>query len=153
MEGVLYHDFGYQSLKRNIQDSEGKRKHATQITTLRKSDGTLTAGLNETIKHMLEHFTPEDNQNDDSEYNKQARTQSQEPIDTIDFTVEETKNAAASMGNKKAPGEDGITSEIYKSTIETLPRYITAIYNECLRKGTFPTRCKRAKIMPITKPG
>jgi hypothetical protein len=121
----------------------GNRKHTTQITTLRKSDGTLTSDLRETLKHMLEHFTPEDNQNDFSEHHKQARTQSQEPTDMADdkdFTVEEIKNAVASMGNKKAPGEDGITSEIYKSTIEILSRYITAIYNCCLKRGTFPER-------------
>jgi hypothetical protein len=104
---------------------------------------------------MLEHFTPEDNQNNDSDYHKQARILSQEPIDTAndkDFTVDEIKNVAVSMGNKKAPGKDRITSEIYKSTIEILPIYITAIYNSCLRRGTFP-RCKRTKIVPITKPG
>jgi hypothetical protein len=43
--------------------------------------------------------------------------------------VAEMKNAVASMGRKKASGEDGITIEIYKSTVEILPRFITAIYN------------------------
>jgi hypothetical protein len=57
------------------------------------------------------------------------------------------------MGNKKAPGEDGITSEIHKSTFEILPSYITAMYNGCLRRGVFPTRWKKAKFIPITKPG
>jgi hypothetical protein len=57
------------------------------------------------------------------------------------------------MGNKEAPGEDGITGEIYKSTFETFPSYITALYNGCLRRGVFPTRWKRAKLIPITKPG
>ena len=57
------------------------------------------------------------------------------------------------MGNKKAPGEDGIAGEIYKSTFEIFPNYITAMYNECLRIGVFPVRWKRAKLIPITKPG
>jgi hypothetical protein len=37
-------------------------------------------------------------------------------VDTVDdkeFTIEEITNALGSMGNKKAPGEDGITGEIY----------------------------------------
>jgi hypothetical protein len=134
----------------------GKRKEATQITTLRKLDGTLTTNLNETLTHMLRHFTLEDNQNNDNEYHKQLRKQSQESIDTADdkeFTVREIKNALASMGNKKVPGEDGITSEIYKSFVKILPRYITDIYNGCLMSGTFPMRWKKAKILPITKPG
>jgi retron-type reverse transcriptase len=28
-----------------------------------------------------------------------------------------------------------------------------AMYNGCLREGVFPKSCKRAKIIPITKPG
>jgi len=69
-----------------------------------------------------------------------------------EFTVQEIKNAVAIMGHK-APGEDGITSEIYKSVVDILPGYIAAIYNCCLRSGTFPTRWMKAKILPITKPG
>jgi hypothetical protein len=32
----------------------GNRENNTQITTLRKPDGSLTADLSETLKHMLE---------------------------------------------------------------------------------------------------
>jgi hypothetical protein len=120
----------------------GRRKQAAQITTLRKQDGTLTTNLHGTLLHMLRNFTPEDNQNDVTEYHKQLRAQTQESIDTADdeeFTIQEIKNVVASMGNKKAPGEDGITSEIFKSLVEILPRYITAVNNGCLRSGTFPT--------------
>ena len=102
------------------------------------------------------YFVPDDNQKDDSDFHKQARSSSQDPIDTGDdkeFTVEEIRNAVASMGDKKAPGEDGITGEIYKSTFKILPNYITALYNGCLRRGIFPTRWKRAKVIPIVNPG
>jgi hypothetical protein len=136
--------------------SKKKKEKIAQITTLRKPDGTPTVDLHETLKCMLEHFTPEDKQSDDSDYHKQARTQSQEPVDTADdkeFTIEGIKNAVASMGNKKAPGEDGITGEIYKSTFEILPNYVTAIYNGCLKRGIFPTKWKRARLIPITKSG
>ena len=34
-----------------------------------------------------------------------------------------------------------------------LPNYITALYNGCLRRGVFPKRWKRAKLITITKPG
>ena len=58
-----------------------------------------------------------------------------------------------STGNKKAPGEDGISGETYKSASELFPSYITAIYNGCLKRGIFPLRWKRARLIPITKPG
>ena len=48
----------------------GKLKSATQITTLKKPDGTLTADLQETLKHMLEHFAPEDDKHEDSDLHK-----------------------------------------------------------------------------------
>jgi hypothetical protein len=57
------------------------------------------------------------------------------------------------MRGKKAPGADGITGEIYKGTFIIFPNYITALYNGCLRQGIFPTRWKRAKVIPIAKPG
>jgi hypothetical protein len=79
---------------------------------------------------MLEHFTPDDKE--DTELHKIATAQALEPADTgndIDFTVEETRNAVSSMDKKKAPGEDGITGEVYKSVFEVFPRYITAMYN------------------------
>jgi len=72
--------------------------------------------------------------------------------DDKDFTLAEIRNAIESMGNKNAPGEDGITGEIYESSFEIFPNYITAMY-VCLRRGVFPERWKRAKLIPITKPG
>ena len=75
------------------------------------------------------------NCNDDSDTHKQARILSQEPVDMEDdkdFTVGEIRNAVASMGNKKAPGEDGIAGEIYICIFDMLPNYVTALYNGCL---------------------
>ena len=123
---------------------------------LKKQDGSLTTNLHDTLLHMLQNFTPDDNPNDDNEYHAQLRAMTQEATDTADdkeFTVQEIKNATAKMRNKKAPGEDGITSEIFKGLVEILPRYTTAIYNGCLRNGRFPSRWKKAMILPITKPG
>jgi len=54
------------------------------------------------------------------------------------------------VGNKIVPS---IPSEVFKSLVETLSRYITAIYNGCLRKGVFPKRWKKTMIVPIVKPG
>jgi hypothetical protein len=56
-------------------------------------------------------------------------------------------------GNKKAPGEDGIPIEMWKCVGAILPRYLTAIYNGCLKEGVFPKRWIKARIIPIVKPG
>jgi len=101
---------------------------------------------------MLEHFTPEDNEHDDSEFHKQVRVQSQETVnlpDDREFTITEIRNAIENMDNKKAP--EGITGENFL-TIEIFPKFITALY-ECLGRGVFQKRWKRAKLIPIVKPG
>ena len=134
----------------------GKRKNNTQISSLRKHDGTLTTDMEQTVKLMLAYFTLEDNEQDDSEFHKRAREKSQETVNTPDnreFTMAEIRNAVESLNNKKAPGEDGITGEIFKQTFKIFPKFITAMYNECLRKGVFPKRWKQAKLIPIVKPG
>jgi hypothetical protein len=134
----------------------GRKKQAVQITTLKKQDGSLTTNLHDTLLHMLQNFTPDDDPNEDNEYHAHLRAITREATDTADdkeFTVQEIKNAGASMRDKKAPGEDGITSEIFKVLVEILPRYTTAIYNGCLKSGKFPSRWKKAMILPITKPG
>jgi hypothetical protein len=144
------------SWKKVYKLAAGNRRDNTQITTLRKPDGFLTEDLRETLQLMLEHFTPDDKEEDDTELHKLARAQASEPADTdddTDFTVEETRNAVACIDKKKAPGEEGITGEVYKSAFEFFPRFITAMCNGCLRRGVFPKRWKTAKLMPIVKPG
>jgi hypothetical protein len=73
--------------------------------------------------------------------------------DNKDLTLQEIRNVVESTGNKRAPGEDRITGEIYKTAFETFPSYITVIYNGCLKRGIFALRWKRARLIPITKPG
>jgi len=57
------------------------------------------------------------------------------------------------MNKKKAAGENGITAEIHKLTFKIFPKSMTALYNSCLKNGVFPDRWKKAKIIPIMKPG
>lgn len=95
---------------------------------------------------MLQILTPEDNQEDDTEMHKNTRALAREDIHTEDdkeFTVQQVKNVVMSMDKNNGPEEDGIPSEVFKGVVEILPRYMTAIYNGCLRKGTFPQKWKK----------
>jgi hypothetical protein len=79
-----------------------------------------------------------------------------EPIHTCDdteFTKGEIERMIESFNGKKAPGIDGITRGIFLRTFNKFPRLITAVYNQCLKRGRLPRRWKTAKIIPITKPG
>jgi hypothetical protein len=134
----------------------GKTKSTAHATTLRQQDGSLTMNLHDTLLQMIQKFAPDDNQGDDNEMHRQIRAQTQTPIDTEDdeeFTVQEVTNVVQGMSSKKAPGEDGIPSEVWKCLVATLPRYLTAIYNGCLKEGIFQKRWEKAKIIPIVNPG
>ena len=133
----------------------GKRCNNTSLTTLRRPDGSRTSSTSETVKYMLEYFTPEDN-GQDTEYQKLVRTETEEPIYTAndkDFTLEEIRHAIECTEKRKAPGEDGITSEIFHLIFKSLPKSIVAMYNGCLQRGVFPKSWKRAIIIPIVKSG
>jgi len=74
---------------------------------------------------MIHHFTT-DEKEDETELHRLIRAHTLEPPDTEndkEFTIEETKNALASM-NKKASGEDGRTGEEYKSAIDIFPQIL-----------------------------
>jgi len=62
-----------------------KRRYYSLFTSLRKPDGSPTTDMEETVKLMLEHFTPEYNVQDDSEFHKQIRAQSQGTVNTPDY--------------------------------------------------------------------
>jgi len=61
--------------------------------------------------------------------------------------------AIVELKQKKAPGPNGITNEAVKLIFKAIPKTITLLYNECLRKRSFPAEWKIAKVIPITKPG
>jgi len=126
------------------------------MTTLLKTDGYYTANLNETAQVILDHLITKDDRTDDTDYHKRIRREIREPNQTEDdreFTPAEIKNAIEELKNKKAPGEDGIMGEIYKRVYKLLPSFTYTIYIVCLLAGCFPKRWKRAKIIPIVKPG
>ena len=126
------------------------------MMTLLKPDGYYTSNLNETAQVILDHLITKDDRNDDTDYHKRIWREIMEPNQTEDdreFTPAEIKNAIEELKNKKAPGEDGIMEEIYKRVFKLLPRFTYTIYSIRLQAGYFPKRWKRAKIIPIVKPG
>ena len=60
----------------------GKKKNNTKRTTLRKPDGSLTRDTPETIRLILEYFTPEDNELEDNDHHKQVREITARPPNT-----------------------------------------------------------------------
>jgi hypothetical protein len=104
---------------------------------------------------MLDYFVPEDEIND-SAVHKQIRELIKEPIDTEDdkpFSREEIVSVIKNFNPKKAPGEDGLRSDIILYVFRSFPSFLTEVYNKCLKEGCFPKQWKISSIVPIIKPG
>ena len=103
--------------------ASNKTNRSQMMTTLQKPEVSLTSDLNETLKAMIDHLTPNDKRSDDTDHHKRIRTLSTEPIQTADgrnYNPTEVKNTMDDLNHKKAPGKDSITGEIYQS-LQTTP--------------------------------
>ena len=79
---------------------------------------------------------------------------SQHEFDDIKLTTpKEIKRAITKTKSKKAPGIDGIQNIVLKYLPKRVIVQITYIFNACLKQSYFPSRWKKAKILPIHKPG
>ena len=132
----------------------GKIKSYSTLSTLRKPDGTVTTDMAETMRFMMGTLATEDEEEVDNKYHKLIRAQTETLITEDDklFTPAEITDSINGMNKNKAPGEDGITSDIFQCTFNLLPKSTTAMYNSCLRTCCFPRMWKRAKIIRIVKP-
>lgn len=67
------------------------------------------------------------------------------------FTREELTSAASLMKTGKAPGPDGVPSEILRLMVIQRPQILLDLYNTCLTTGTFCGRWKTARLVLIPK--
>ena len=71
--------------------------------------------------------------------------------DTEKFTEEEIRFAAGKLGNRKAPGPDGIPPEAIKAAVNAEGEYITEVMNSILAKGEYPEEWKVADLLLLRK--
>lgn len=68
-------------------------------------------------------------------------------------STEELRFAIRNTKNMKAPGFDGVFNLELKNMSDSFFSHLANILNNCLRIGYFPWTWKRAKVIPIIKPG
>jgi hypothetical protein len=138
------------------QLASGKTRNTVALTTLKKPDGSKTVNMIDTLVYITEQLIPEDNPQDDTDHHKNIRRLTEQPIETIKdrgFSQDEVRRIIEGFNPKKAPGPDGITSDILTFVFKSMPKTVTSLYNEYLKRGYFPKEWKIAKIIPIIKPG
>lgn len=67
------------------------------------------------------------------------------------FTQDELQSAASTLKNNKAPGPDGIPSEVLRIIATERPHVLLDMYNSCLSQGVFPEIWKRQRLVLISK--
>ena len=75
----------------------------------------------------MKHFAPDDRKDSDNELHREI----QKPLDTADdkaFTKEEIIAIVKKFNSKKAPGEDGLTSDILIRAFQVLPSFFSHKY-------------------------
>ncbi|KAJ8912314.1 hypothetical protein NQ315_005918, partial [Exocentrus adspersus] len=68
-------------------------------------------------------------------------------------TKEELQEVIGKMKMGKAPGPDGLTTEIWKAIMKRYPEILVNMYNKLLAEGRFPDPWKEAKLVLLRKPG
>jgi hypothetical protein len=80
------------------------------------------------MKHMMEHFIPEDSESSESVHHQSIRQLTANPLDTLDdedFTKEEILAVLEKFNPDKAPGEDGLNSDILLKIFKRFPTFFT----------------------------
>ena len=103
----------------------GKTRNTVALTTLKKPDGSKIANMIEILVYMAEQLIPEDNPQDDTDHHKNIRRLTEQPIETIDdrdFSQDEVRQIIEDFNPRKAPGPDGITSDILTLVFKSIPK-------------------------------
>ena len=72
-------------------------------------------------------------------------------INKIDFTKANITEHIRKLNINKAHGHDGITSRILKICDDSISTPLFIIYKNCISKGHFPKKWKKANVAPIHK--
>jgi hypothetical protein len=110
--------------------ASGKTRNKATLTTLHKPDGSKTANIIETLRLMIEQLIPEDNTQDGTDHHVNIRKLTDHPIETTgdkEFTQVEVRQIIEGFNPRKAPGPDGITSEIITLVFKSIPTTVTSI--------------------------
>ena len=69
------------------------------------------------------------------------------------ITLREVMTSIESLKIKKSPGHEGISCRVLKNIPASAVRFLTTIYNACLKTSYFPLEWKIGKVVAIPKPG
>lgn len=103
--------------------------------------------------HKITLYQPSPVENKANRYANTLKGNNDEAPNEILTKPEEIQMLIKCLKNSKAPGIDGVQNIVLKRLPETAIETICKIFNLCLKKCYFPKAFKKAKVIPIPKPG
>jgi len=122
--------------------------------TLNLPDGQVTTNVGETVRALFQKFFPSDNEDDDIAAHKEVRAMVRNyrsEVTDRPFTQEELEEEFRKYKRKKAPGLDGITTEVLKKIWNYVAPAILQVMNKALAERVFPAKWKGGKLSIIPK--
>ena len=72
-------------------------------------------------------------------------------FDKINFSKSQITTLIRKLNTNKSHGHDGITANLLKLCDDSISTPLEIIYSNCLKKGYFPNKWKKANVIPINK--
>ncbi len=148
----LRHDirnFNTNSIKEAIERNQGSKVFArdnsigqSQLTKLTTADGSVTSTkaevLGEIERFYGQLYTSVTKPVDSSTSDPRAKLTRHYTEDIPDISLYEIRMALKQLKNNKAPGDDGITSELLNAGGTPILKVLQRLFNSVLLQGTTP---------------
>lgn len=132
-----------------------KSTNGVHCQTLQDTTGCLLTAK-ESAEIIADHFFPSDDDSSENAPHKLIRDKLlanyKSPTEEPQFNQSELREIFTSVSKKKAPGYEGLTSDICEQIRLASPAVLARAYNHCLETGNFPKVWKKAVIKIIPKP-
>jgi len=118
-------------------------KYSRDILSSMKAGDRMTSTWRESVDVLFDRFFP-------------AARASVERVGIVQmeerqFEWEEVSEAIKSMRLKKAPGLDGVSTEMLRMIWRAIPVWLKRVYDVCLSTGCFPVAWKSARVVVLLK--
>jgi hypothetical protein len=125
-------------------------------TELKKTNGDIISDRKTSGEYLMDVLFPNDRPELDSSYHKRVRDIAKSSVDTeedIKFTTLEVTTVVNKQNKLRAPGADGITSDIIQKINNNNKTFLTKLYNKCLELNYFPELWRTSIVKVIPKAG
>ena len=132
---------------------QAKASLRTEVGAIRDEQGEIALSPRnkaECLRKAFQEFHQEDAGNTPRQL---TQLEIVREMETVGVTVLEVQQQMKQLQSSKAPGPDGIPSEIIKPLAEVIAEPLATLFNQSLEEGCLPEEWRVAQVVPIHKGG